>query len=130
MSNKNLKNWVRKNTNIINFYLNDAMLGVGFALIVASLFVIFAAIHNIDLSMNMLALLGTEKWWESEDIFSFSIVGNEIKYFSMPYPAIYIFSLQLLLVGIAVLIIGNIIFWTALSFMRSEAKKSIKQVIK
>jgi hypothetical protein len=75
------------------------------ALIMASVFLIFlatalfyTALHNIDLSVNMLQVssdLGYD-WWKMEDAYNVEInekTGN-VNYKSLPYPAIYVYSMK------------------------------------
>jgi hypothetical protein len=74
-------------------------------LIMASVFLIFqttalfyTALHNIDLSVNMLQVsndLGYD-WWKMEDAYNVEIdekIGN-VNYKSLPYPAIYVYSIN------------------------------------
>jgi hypothetical protein len=74
-------------------------------LIIASVFLIFrttamfyTALHNIDLSVNMLQVsndLGHD-WWKMEDVYNVEIdekMGN-VNYQSLPYPAFYVYSIN------------------------------------
>jgi len=74
-------------------------------LIISSVLLIFrvtalfyTALHNIDLSVNMLQVsndLGYD-WWKMEDAYNVEIdekIGN-VNYKSLPYPAIYVYSIN------------------------------------
>jgi hypothetical protein len=74
-------------------------------LIIASTFLIFRttalfyiSLHNIDLSVNMLQVsndLGYD-WWKMEDVYNVKIdeKSGNVNYKSLPYPALYVYSIN------------------------------------
>jgi len=91
----------------LNLYLLITLTCVaGMAVSVSAIVLSF---HNIDLSMNMLIVAKEFNldWWKMEDVYGTYIQGSETEYFSMPYPALYIQSIKMLLWGCALLAIST-----------------------
>jgi hypothetical protein len=105
-----LKEWDKKNKSKIYLFICFWLAFVGVLGLSYSIFLIVSSFHSIDLSLNMLLMVGSEKWWNYADIYDFEIKGGEINYLSLPYPALYIKAIKQLFFGCSLVFLSTFIF--------------------
>jgi hypothetical protein len=105
-----LKEWDKKNRGKIYLFVCFWLVFIGVLGLSYSIFLIMNSFHSIDLSLNILLLVGSEKWWNYADIYDFEIKGGEINYLSLPYPALYIKAIKHLFFGVCLVFLSTFIF--------------------
>jgi NADH:ubiquinone oxidoreductase subunit K len=105
-----LKEWDKKNRSKIYLFVCFWLVFIGVLGLFYSIFLIMNSFHTIDLSLNVLLMVGKEKWWDYVDVYDFEIKGEEINYLSLPYPALYIKAIKQLFFGCFLLFLSTFIF--------------------
>jgi hypothetical protein len=87
---KKFKEWDKRNEKAIKTFTDTMLLLFSVFGMCASAFSIIAGFHSLDLSVNMLLVLGNPEWRQNGDIYDYEIANESVIYHSLPYPALYI----------------------------------------